>query len=163
MPREHSDIKMPPEVLAAFLCTDKRLILATNDEDGGNWADAVAYCFVDGRVYFRVPTDTRSYRNIAADPRVCCVVESKPAASSYYDIKGAMLHGRAEPLGDGAIGAQVRAALADIDDPVEPSLPHDGAVFSVGLDDSTSFDFSRIRYRYQDRPLTDDGIATLTK
>jgi len=151
MPREHSHIKMTEEELTAYLASFNRLVLATIDADDNPWADVVAYRFLDGRAYFRVPPGTRSAANIARDPRVCCVVESKPDISSYYDIKGAMLHGHAEELAGDA--AAIQAALGQVPDPVEPGLGTEGTIFSVGLDDATSFAFEKIRYRYQDRSL----------
>ena len=157
MPREHANIKFTDEELREFLASDTRLILATLSADDSPWADAAAYCFADDRIWFRIPVDTRSYDNIARDDRVCCVVESKPADSSYYDIKGAMMHGRARPLGDDDGPADVRAALARIPDPVEPNRSADSAVFSIGLEDYTSFSFQKIQGRYQDRPLSSLG------
>ena len=153
MPREHADIKMTPEELREFLQSDNRLVVATLDGDGSGWADAAAYAFFDDRVYFRLPVDTRSYRNIQRDRRVCCVVESKPATASYYDIKGAMLHGAADAVARQAVPVEVSAALDAVPDPVTPDEPRDGQVFSIGLDDHTSFMFAKIKYRYEDRAL----------
>jgi hypothetical protein len=106
---------------------------------------------MDDRVWFRVPTDTATYRHLRRDGLVCCVVESKPDDSTYYGIKGAMLHGRAEVLDEGA-GPAVHQALATRPDPVTPTRT-DGVVFSVGLDDSTSFAFEKIQGRYQDKQV----------
>jgi nitroimidazol reductase NimA-like FMN-containing flavoprotein (pyridoxamine 5'-phosphate oxidase superfamily) len=152
MPREHADIKMTPEELRGFLSSDTRLILATIDDDDRPWADAVAYRFIDDRVYFRVPTKSRSYQHIVSDGRVCCVVESKPTGSSYYAIKGAMMHGTAEELSPGE-DPEVHAQLLETADPVTGGRNEESAIYSVGLDDSTSFVFDKIRYRYQDRSL----------
>jgi hypothetical protein len=153
MPREHADIKMTPEELREFLRSDNRLVVASLDADGGGWVDAAAFTFFEDRVYFRLPMDTRSFRNIRRDARVCCVVESRPAASSYYDIKGAMVHGVAEPTAVQTVPPAVREALAAIPDPVAPDAPRDRAVFSIGLEDHTSFVFAKIKYRYEDRAL----------
>jgi nitroimidazol reductase NimA-like FMN-containing flavoprotein (pyridoxamine 5'-phosphate oxidase superfamily) len=153
MPREHADIKMTPEELLAFLRSDNRLVVATVDADGAGWVDAAAFTFFEDRVYFRLPVDTRSVRNIQRDARVCCVVESKPAASSYYAIKGAMLHGHADPIGGQDVPSVVREVLAAVPDPVTPGASRDGEIFSVGLEDHTSFVFAKIKYRYEDRAL----------
>jgi nitroimidazol reductase NimA-like FMN-containing flavoprotein (pyridoxamine 5'-phosphate oxidase superfamily) len=153
MPREHADIKMTPEELRAFLLEDRRCVVATLDPDGGPWADAAGYTFADERVWFRLPADTRSVRNLRNDPRVCVVVESKPAVSSYYDIRGAMVHGSVDLVAGDDLPAQVRDALAGIPDPVEPDRPGDTVVFSVGIESTVSFVFAKIKYRYQDRSL----------
>jgi hypothetical protein len=163
MPREHADIKMTPEELRDFLRSDNRLVVASLDADGGSWVDAAAFTFFEDRVYFRLPVDTRSYRNIQRDARVCCVVESKPAASSYYDIKGAMLHGVADAMPGPDVPPAVRDALATIPDPVTPDAPRNGQILSIGLEDNTSFVFAKIKYRYEDRALrniqADVGLA----
>jgi len=151
MAREHASIKMTPEELDEYLGSYQRLIVATLDDDGAPWADAAAYVFMDDRVWFRVPTDTATYRHLRRDGLVCCVVESKPDDSTYYGIKGAMLHGRVNVVDEGAAPA-VHQALASRPDPVTPSRT-DGAVFSVGLDDSTSFAFEKIQGRYQDKQV----------
>jgi hypothetical protein len=151
MAREHSKIKMTPEELDDYLGSFNRAIVATLTDDGDPWADAAAYVYVDQRLYFRVPTGTATLAHLQRDGQVCCVVESKPDDSSYYGIKGAMLHGPALLLGD-AEGAEIRAALSSVPDPVEPGRT-DGVVFSVGLDDSTSFSFDKIQGRYQDQTV----------
>jgi nitroimidazol reductase NimA-like FMN-containing flavoprotein (pyridoxamine 5'-phosphate oxidase superfamily) len=153
MAREHADIKMTPEELHEFLGSDRRLVLATLAADDSPWGDVVAYAYVDRRVYFRVPAGTRSAENIGRDRRVCCVVESKPANSSYYDIKGAILHGTVtEARTDG--DAAALDALASIPDPMDPAGPA-GTTYWIGTDDSTSFVFAKIRGRYEDRSVTD--------
>ena len=163
MPREHADITMTPEELREFLRSETRLVVATLDADGTGWVDAAAFTFFEERVYFRLPVDTRSFRNIERDARVCCVVESKPAASSYYDIKGAMLHGAAELAPGQKAPPTVGEALAAIPDPVTPDAAGDGQIFSIGLGDHTSFVFAKIKYRYEDRALksiqTDAGLV----
>jgi nitroimidazol reductase NimA-like FMN-containing flavoprotein (pyridoxamine 5'-phosphate oxidase superfamily) len=153
MPREHADIRMTPEELREFLQSDDRLVVASLDADGGGWVDAAAFTFFEDRMYFRLPVDTRSVQNIQRDNRVCCVVESKPAAASYYNIKGAILHGAAHAVTRPAVPAAVLEALEAIPDPVTPDEPRNGQIFSIGLDDHTSFVFAKIKYRYEDRAL----------
>jgi hypothetical protein len=151
MAREHSRIKMTPVELDAYLGSASRCIAATLTDEGDPWADAAAYCYVDQRLYFRVPTGTRTLAHLQRDGMVCCVVESKPDDSTYYGIKGAMLHGGAVRLGDGE-APDILATLSGIPDPLEPART-DGVVFSVGLEDSTSFSFDKIQGRYQDQTV----------
>ena len=106
--------------------------------------DSAAIAYADGRLYFRVPRDGRTARNIARDPRVCCVIESHPTGAGYYTIKGAMLHGRAEPADRAA-----DAALDGVRDPVTGGSSQGEATFSVGTDDVVSFDFSKIQRRFE--------------
>jgi hypothetical protein len=151
MAREHSRIKMTPEELDEYLGSHSRCIVATLTDEGDPWADAAAYCYVDRRLYFRVPTGTLTLAHLQRDGKVCCVVESKPDDSTYYGIKGAMLHGGAVPV-DAGEAPEIRTTLSDIPDPVEPERT-DGVIFSVGLEDSTSFSFDKIQGRYQQQSV----------
>ncbi len=147
MPREHSAIGMSPEELVRFASAERRCVVGTLDADGGPWADAVACVFDAGRLYFRVPAATRTLRNIQRDARVCCTIESHPEGSEYYTIKAAMFHGRAQPADAAATrGAE---ALGELPDPVTGSPAEEGSNFSVGVDDVVSFDFAKIKRRFE--------------
>lgn len=147
MPRE--SIKLTTDELRTFLKPESRAILGTLAVDGKAWGDAVACAFMDDRLYFRVPTKTKSLAHIRRDPRVCCTVESHPLGAAYYTIKGAILHGKAEEV-KGDVAKKAKTALDKLPDPVEPSRK-DGVVFSVGIDDVASFDFAKIKGRYEER------------
>lgn len=147
MAREHANVKMTTEEMGRFLATQTRCVLATLEADGGPFGDAVACVFHEGSLYFRVPKDSRSFSNIQRDPRVCCVAEIQPR-TGYYTYKCAMLHGRAAPVTDAAVGQHIGLALGRLPDPVEGRPNSDGAVFSLGLDDVASFDFSKIQKRF---------------
>jgi hypothetical protein len=147
MPREHGQIKLTDEELAAFASSQTRCIIGTLDSDGGPWGDCVACAFHDGRFYFRVPRQTRTLRNIEKDDRVCCVIESHPAGADYYTIKGATFHGRAMPAGE-APTAPVDQ-LRELPDPVTRAPAVEGEIFSVGVDHVVSFDFAKIKRRFE--------------
>lgn len=145
MAREHATIAMTDEELSAFVSSQTRCIVATVDPDGTPWGDAAASMFRDGSLYFRVPSGTRTLRNLDADPRVCCTLESYPTGAGYYTIKAVMLHGQAVRAGD---DGEVRSAFDALPDPVTGS-PDDGVIFSVGVDDAVSFDFAKIKRRFE--------------
>ena len=147
MPKEWGGIAMNPDELREFLRADNRLILATLDDANEPWGDAVAYTLQENRIYFRIPAGTRSLKNIRRDNRVACVVESHPKGTEYYAIKGATAHGSATEGSTSSIDAM----LQGIPDPVAPSSPSEGVVFSVDLEDIVSFAFERIKYRYEDQ------------
>ena len=146
MPREHGHIKLEADELAKFAAEQTRCIVATLDPDGAPWGDAAACVFHGGRLYFRVRTSTRTFRNVQNDNRVCCTIESHPAGAPYYTIKGALLHGRASAEANPP--TELIAALDQLPDPVTGAAATDGAVFSVGTDDVASFDFAKIRRRF---------------
>jgi hypothetical protein len=63
-----------------------------------------------------------------------------------------MMHGTAQELRPDE-DPEVHAELLETADPVTGGRNEQSAIYSVGLDDSTSFVFDKIRYRYQDRSL----------
>ena len=133
MPRERIDMSRG-EVLD-FLREEQRLVLGTLDADGTPWADA-APCSLQGEVlYFSIPRDSRSLANIQRDDRVCCSLDQYP---TYYEIKGATLHGHAVAVTDPATLATIR---------FDRSPRGDAAVFGIGLDDVVSFDFAKLKNR----------------
>ena len=148
MPREHSSIVMSSDELTHFASAEKRCVIGTLDAMGAPWGDVVACAFYDGRLYFRVPAATRTLRNIQHDDRVCCAIESNPEGSDYYTIKGATFHGRAQPA-DAAAASRLEEALGQQPDPVTGATAGEGAIFSVGVDDVVSFDFAKIKRRFE--------------
>jgi len=113
--------------LTEFLRAQRWVTLATLDTDGTPAAEVVSSVLDGERLCFTVPRGSRAHENVVRDPRVACAADEFP---SYYEIRGATVHGRAEPR---AAGDRIGA------DFVEYSLP---------LDDTFSFDFRKIRNRY---------------
>jgi hypothetical protein len=119
---------------------------------------------VRGEVHMSDEIDTHigsSHRTFMVTRRKNGSVTCHPMAKFYadqtpylnmYASKGALLHGHAEALGEGAEG--IASTLEAIPDPVEPGRTGDWAILSVGLDDSTSFSFDKIQGRYHDRQVT---------
>ena len=124
MPREA--IAMTRDELLAFLGAQQWVALGTLDPDGTPVGD-LAPAVVDGeRLCFAVPRGSRADDNIRRDPRVCCAADEFP---SYYEIRGAVAHGRAE---------------AHVSDRLGP----DWSEWAIPLDDVTSFDFRKVRNKY---------------
>ncbi len=138
MPRE--SIALTRDELLAFAQGERWCIVGANDEDGGLWADAVACCVSDGTFYFRVPRETRTFANILKDDRVCCILERAP---TYYEIKGATIHGRASIVINGMLVGSLIPLLERGGDPVAPGSR--GSIYSLSLTDVVSFDFSKIK------------------
>ena len=112
------DISMSTEEIAAFLATQTRAVVVALDGTApvGTVADLA---LADGKLSVTLPAADPVTALLARDDRVCVIAEQFPA---YYEIKGVSAHGR--------------AALLDSDD---------GRVrFTVGLDDTTSFDFGKV-------------------
>ena len=120
-------ITMTRDEMLAFLGAQRWVALATLDPDGTPVGDLVPAALDGERLRFAVPRGSRADDNIQRDPRVCCAADEFP---SYYEIRGAVAHGRAEPHG-----------TAD-------RLGSDWIEYAIGLDDVSSFDFRKVRNRF---------------
>jgi Pyridoxamine 5'-phosphate oxidase len=121
MPREA--IEMTRAELLDFVGAQRWMVLGTLDDDGTPAGDLVPVRLVGERLRFAVPRGSRAERNVARDARVCCAADEFP---SYYEIRGVVVHGRAEPSTADDLGA-------------------DWAEYALALDDVASFDFRKIR------------------
>ena len=120
-------IAMTHEEVLAFLGTQRWVALGTLDPDGTPAGDLVPVVLDDDRLRFAVPRGSHADDNIRRDPRVCCAADEFP---SYYEIRGAVAHGRAEPhAGSDRLGP-------------------DWTEYSIALDDVVSFDFRKVRNKY---------------
>jgi len=120
-------IAMTREELLAFLGTQRWVALGTLDPDGTPVGDLVPVVLDGERLRFAVPRGSRADDNIRRDPRVCCAADEFP---SYYEIRGAVAHGRAEPHG------------------TPDRLGSEWTEYAIVLDDVTSFDFRKVRNKY---------------
>jgi hypothetical protein len=124
MPREA--IAMTRDELLAFLGAQRWVALGTLDPDGTPAGDVVPVALDGERLRFAVPRGSRADDNIRRDPRVCCAADEFP---SYFEIRGAVAHGRAEPSG------------------APDRLGPDWIEYAIRLDDVASFDFRKMRRR----------------
>jgi nitroimidazol reductase NimA-like FMN-containing flavoprotein (pyridoxamine 5'-phosphate oxidase superfamily) len=122
MPRE--SIGMDPQEIRELLAATRWLVLGTLGPKGEPVADLVPCALVGERLCFALPQGSDALRRIERDPRVCAATDRYP---SYYEIRGVTVHGRAEP----------------VDPP--PALAGSGPTYSLSLEDTLSFDFSKIR------------------
>ena len=99
-PRE--SIRMTRNEIEDFLSTRRTVVLATLGPDGGPNATIVPCLYENGALLLSVDGPAREA--LAADDRVSCAVE---VCSSYYELRGVTVHGRADPAADGAV--RVRA------------------------------------------------------
>ena len=124
MPRE--SIEMTPAELLDLLRETRWVVLGTLGDEGEPTATLVDCSLEAERLCFAVAAGGAAHRNIQRDPRVCCATDEYP---TYYEIRGATLHGEA-----------LEAESATLAGP-------ERAVFSIPLDDVVSFDFSKIERR----------------
>lgn len=119
--RERPDISLSPAEIAQFLATQPRVVVAAVDDDGPV-ATVGSAEFAEGCWRVTVDRDDVVARLLAADDRVCVLVDQFP---TYYEIKGVVAHGRAR----------------------QQSLGELSFTFTLTLDDVTSFDFSKMPVR----------------
>ncbi|MEX2267882.1 MAG: pyridoxamine 5'-phosphate oxidase family protein [Acidimicrobiia bacterium] len=115
-PRE--PITMAPGEVDEFLRTRRHVALATLDPDGAPEVAIAKSQYEDGALLLTLDEDSPALTAIHADDRVCCAAES---CSSYYEIRGVSVHGRAQP--------------------------RDGGRVVIRSEHVTSFDFAKIRER----------------
>jgi hypothetical protein len=113
--------------LIEFLGAQRWVTLAMLDADGTPAAEIVPAVLDGERLCFAVARGSRAHENVERDPRVACAADEFP---SYYEIRGATVHGRAEPH-----------AAAD-------RLGPEWVEYAIPLDDCFSFDFRKIRNKY---------------
>ncbi len=88
---------MTPEEIREFLENQRTLILATSRREGTPVMHALWFTYFDDAVYFNIQATSFKYQNIQRDNRVCCLVE---AGEEYFDLRGAMIEGRATLVED---------------------------------------------------------------
>ena len=116
--RRRPDITMSLDEMSEFLATQTRAVVVALDGDApvGTVADVA---FVDNELSVTLHAGDPVAELLTTDDRVCVMAEQYP---TYYEIKGVSAHGRAALLGS-----------------------DDGRVrFTLGLDDTTSFDFGKV-------------------
>jgi len=139
-------LSMTPEEARKFLASKSVLFLATLADDQTPVGDVARYVMIGDWLYFLLPKDGASYRNLLRDSRVACSAEQNP---SYLEIAAVVVHGRAEPVTDpdrsGAVTAALMSAGAAVPTGARDYLTTESVLFRVPVgDDVMSFDFSKI-------------------
>jgi hypothetical protein len=126
MPRE--SISMSDLELRAFLDRQSWMLLVTLDASGATSTALVRTAREGDQMLFEVAEDDEAAQNLKHDPRACVANDEYP---TYYEIRGATLHGEAAPAGE------------------TPELGGEGLrVYALGMDDVVSFDFAKIEHKY---------------
>ena len=121
------DIRMTAEEVTAFLQPLSLATIVAGAPGEAPHAAMADFRCKDGDMTFTLGAHTQAARALAADGRVCCIVDQRPfetAQQSYYDTKAAMLHGHARPI-EGA--------------------PTGKASFALTVEKVVSFDFEKLR------------------
>jgi hypothetical protein len=117
--RKRPDISMSRAEIAAFVATQAHAIVVAVD-DGAPVGTVADLEFANDELVVTLRNDDAIAELLVVDDRVCVIAEQFP---DYYEIKGVAAHGRATVV-DATAGGRTR--------------------FTLGLDDTTSFDFGKI-------------------
>jgi hypothetical protein len=137
MAREHNT--MSEAELRTFLQAVEWMGLGTLDAAGGPAAAVVPVVVQDDLVYFAVAPGSSAEHCLARDPRCCCAADVFP---SYYEIKGATVHGKARRVEPGPSITMVLNERAR-----RHGLSSGGVYALPLLDDAFGFDFSKLARR----------------
>jgi hypothetical protein len=92
------DITMNGREVDSFLATQKRVLVVALAGYGPPIAAMASLIDADGPMSFELAADDPVVGLLAIDDRACCVAEQFP---TYFEIRGAMLHGRARRVDPG--------------------------------------------------------------
>lgn len=95
MPKQ--DISMTPEEVAVVLAETRHLQVATLGADGYPHLTTLWFVVMDGMVTFRSFTKSQRVTNLERNPKLSVLAET---GSSYADLRGVMIKGRARLIAD---------------------------------------------------------------
>jgi hypothetical protein len=137
MARENN--AMSDSELRTFLQPVEWMALGMLDGSGGPAATVVPVVLQDDLVYFAVPPGSSAEHCLARDPRCCCSADVFP---SYYEIKGATVHGKARRLEPDP------STRLKLDERARRHGLSSGGVYVIPLlDDAFGFDFAKLARR----------------
>ena len=103
--------------MSGLIGAARKLQLGTINPDGTPHMVTMFYAMVDDQIAFWSYRSSQKARNIERDQRVTCLIE---AGEDYFELKGAMIYGKAEIVTDPNrvryVGTQVMRRMMDIED-----------------------------------------------
>jgi PPOX class probable F420-dependent enzyme len=97
---QRDDIRMTAGEVTAFLAEQRTIVMSTIAPDGTIHSVAMWYGFADGILAMTTKAKSQKAVNLARDPRITCLGE---AGSTYGELRGVEIVGRAELTGDPAV------------------------------------------------------------
>jgi PPOX class probable F420-dependent enzyme len=108
---------MTQEEVADLVGGQHKLQLGTVNPDGTPHLVTMFYGMVDDKIAFWTYRTSQKVRNIERDPRVTCLIET---GEDYFELRGALIYGKAEVLSDPNdvryIGARVVRRMMDVEE-----------------------------------------------
>lgn len=114
---QRTRIAMSPAEVTSLIGAERRLQLGTINPDGTPHLVTMFHAVLEGRIAFWTYRSSQKARNIARDPRVTCLIEG---GTDYFELRGAMIYGRAEvvtaPNRVRYVGTKVVQRMMDLQD-----------------------------------------------
>jgi PPOX class probable F420-dependent enzyme len=88
--KQRDRVAMTPDEVAALLAESRKVHLATIGRDGTPHLVTMYYVLIDGLITFWTYRASQKALNLAADPRITCLVES---GKQYFDLRGVQVQG----------------------------------------------------------------------
>ena len=88
---------MSDQDVSDLIAAQRKLQLGTINPDGTPHLVTMFYAPIDGKIGFWTYRTSQKARNIDRDPRVTCLLE---LGEDYFELRGAMVYGKAEILTD---------------------------------------------------------------
>jgi PPOX class probable F420-dependent enzyme len=108
---------MTPDEVSALVAAQRKLQLGTINPDGTPHMVTMFYAMVDDKIAFWTYRTSQKAKNIERDPRVTCLLEF---GEEYFELRGALIYGKAEVVTDPNrvryVGAEVVKRMMDLQD-----------------------------------------------
>lgn len=114
--KQRDRVAMTADEIATLLAQSRKVQLATIGHDGAPHLVTMYYVMLDGQITFWTYRASQKALNLAADPRITCLVET---GEQYFDLRGVQVQGVVRRIDDPAavreIGRLVTGVLAGQD------------------------------------------------
>ena len=108
---------MSAEEVTALITNAKKLQLGTINPDGTPHLVTMFHAVIDGKIAFWTYRRSQKAKNIERDPRVTCLAE---LGDDYFELRGALVYGKAEVVTDPNrvryVGAEVVKRMMNLED-----------------------------------------------
>ena len=145
-PSARARVAMADREIRDLLAQCRTMTVVTNGRDGWPHATAMWFAVHDDGVAFMAYRRSQKCRNLDRDDRVTCMVE---AGSSYEDLRGVQLRGRAtEVAADERLAVACAISQRYSDQPVDPDAVdrriESRIVYAVAVVDAASWDHRKL-------------------
>lgn len=142
MPRDYSKIALTDDARAELLEAADAMRFASVDPDGLPHVVPVAFCELDGTVYFETDADSVKTRNVKATGKAAAVVDL--GADDYSEHRGLQWRGDAFVVEDRETERAVERAIFGTEKSVSDAGGHERVKIGLEPTHEVSWDFRRL-------------------